>query len=409
MQQDTFLGYIETPISQNLYIYCYNSPLNYIDPSGNRVNTSYGRDRAASYIKSYDQQLENLRDEYDVSFGYNKLAILQDMEEVYEKRQSEVCWLKDTGIDIEEEYGLKPDYDLPEETINEILFPLESMDRAILYHALGDIMLKVEKGSNIYNAIYRTYKLLIHGIEDNSLQTDTHISLNFIPRAARDPEVDAQLMSILFDVVGLAGPVGGIISTLYSFIEAMTPEEKAEVIGNTIIDEQANKVFEEVFYEGIKNSMVIADTAARELAGTIVDKINVAGSIAEIVQKVINFKPSTNPNLLLTVNIQSYNTPYPYVYEYEVTPDLEIVMAKETFYGSSQHGYHRDPKTSYGINISYLNGPFLTYPSRGSVNLGDPGKFITDSYDPSFSLPSLPSVPSASTSSIGSVGPARIL
>ena len=26
----------------------------------------------------------------------------------------------------------------------------------------------------------------------------------------------------------------------------MTPEEKAEVIGNTIIDEQANKVFEEV-------------------------------------------------------------------------------------------------------------------------------------------------------------------
>ena len=333
MQQDTFLGYIETPISQNLYIYCYNSPLNYIDPSGNRVNTSYGRDRAASYIKSYDQQLENLRDEYDVSFGYNKLAILQDMEEVYEKRQSEVCWLKDTGIDIEEEYGLKPDYDLPEETINETWFTLDNMDRAILYHALGDIMLKVEKGSNIYNAIYRTYKLLIYGIEDNSLQTDTHISLNFIPRAARDPEVDAQLMSILFDVVGLAGPVGGIISTLYSFIEAMTPEEKAEVIGNTIIDEQANKVFEEVFYEGIKNSMVIADTAARELAGTIVDKINVAGSIAEIVQKVINFKPSTNPNLLLTVNIQSYNTPYPYVYEYEVTPDLEIVMAKETFYG----------------------------------------------------------------------------
>ena len=75
MQQDTFLGYIETPISQNLYIYCYNSPLNYIDPSGNRVNTSYGRDRAASYIKSYDQQLENLRDEYDVSFGYNKFAL----------------------------------------------------------------------------------------------------------------------------------------------------------------------------------------------------------------------------------------------------------------------------------------------------------------------------------------------
>ena len=35
MQQDTFLGYIDTPISQNLYIYCYNSPLNYIDPSGN--------------------------------------------------------------------------------------------------------------------------------------------------------------------------------------------------------------------------------------------------------------------------------------------------------------------------------------------------------------------------------------
>ena len=34
MQQDTFLGYIETPISQNLYIYCGNSPLNYIDPSG---------------------------------------------------------------------------------------------------------------------------------------------------------------------------------------------------------------------------------------------------------------------------------------------------------------------------------------------------------------------------------------
>ena len=37
LQQDTFLGYIETPISQNLYIYCYNSPLNYIDPSGNET------------------------------------------------------------------------------------------------------------------------------------------------------------------------------------------------------------------------------------------------------------------------------------------------------------------------------------------------------------------------------------
>ena len=35
IQQDSFLGYIQTPLSLNLYIYVRNNPLNYMDPSGN--------------------------------------------------------------------------------------------------------------------------------------------------------------------------------------------------------------------------------------------------------------------------------------------------------------------------------------------------------------------------------------
>ena len=35
--KDTYLGEIEYPLSRNLYTYCYNNPLNYIDPSGHRT------------------------------------------------------------------------------------------------------------------------------------------------------------------------------------------------------------------------------------------------------------------------------------------------------------------------------------------------------------------------------------
>ena len=34
MQEDTVLGSLTRPLTQNLYAYCGNNPLNYIDPSG---------------------------------------------------------------------------------------------------------------------------------------------------------------------------------------------------------------------------------------------------------------------------------------------------------------------------------------------------------------------------------------
>ena len=34
MQEDTFAGQREDPLSLNLYTYCHNSPLRYVDPTG---------------------------------------------------------------------------------------------------------------------------------------------------------------------------------------------------------------------------------------------------------------------------------------------------------------------------------------------------------------------------------------
>ena len=69
VQEDTFLGYIQTPLSLNLYIYVQNNPLNYIDPSG---NWPWDKEEQIAARENYLQELSDKLRDLSIMSRYTK-------------------------------------------------------------------------------------------------------------------------------------------------------------------------------------------------------------------------------------------------------------------------------------------------------------------------------------------------
>ncbi len=54
LNEDTVEGQIDNPLSQNLYTYVHNNPLRYADPSGHKIEQSYGYDKFLNPVARKD-------------------------------------------------------------------------------------------------------------------------------------------------------------------------------------------------------------------------------------------------------------------------------------------------------------------------------------------------------------------
>ncbi|WP_239711536.1 RHS repeat-associated core domain-containing protein [Paenibacillus sp. 19GGS1-52] len=54
LNEDTYEGQIDNPLSQNLYTYVSNNPLMYADPSGHKIEQSYGYDKFLNPVARKD-------------------------------------------------------------------------------------------------------------------------------------------------------------------------------------------------------------------------------------------------------------------------------------------------------------------------------------------------------------------
>ena len=100
VQEDTFLGYVQTPLSLNLYIYVQNNPLNYIDPSGN-VSTSISQFQFNSisyYFQSLLKEQNRKYNEYlEEPSEYKKGKLWEQYNQIKQYTVS-LCTYLNTGI-----------------------------------------------------------------------------------------------------------------------------------------------------------------------------------------------------------------------------------------------------------------------------------------------------------------------
>ena len=74
LQEDTYRGQLDDPLSLNLYTYCYNNPLIYSDPSGHVV-TDWDRANLSSHELWLLEQYSNLWDEYNAAGNLSGKAL----------------------------------------------------------------------------------------------------------------------------------------------------------------------------------------------------------------------------------------------------------------------------------------------------------------------------------------------
>ena len=99
-QEDTYLGDITDPLTLNRYAYVKNSPLNYVDPSGNKINEGelreklnreyqndigqkwrrkYSLDEAIDIILKYDETITEAAEQYNIKKSYVQSVLYREI------------------------------------------------------------------------------------------------------------------------------------------------------------------------------------------------------------------------------------------------------------------------------------------------------------------------------------------
>ena len=99
-QEDTYLGDITDPLTLNRYAYVKNSPLNYVDPSGNKINEGelreklnreyqndigqkwrrkYSSDEAIDIILKYDETITEAAEQYNIKKSYVQSVLYREI------------------------------------------------------------------------------------------------------------------------------------------------------------------------------------------------------------------------------------------------------------------------------------------------------------------------------------------
>ena len=106
LQEDTYYGSMQDPLSLNLYTYCFNNPLTYWDPTGHSAELlmlwsgiSSGDAETVGKMKSEYEALDRYEDKYEAE----KLKILEEYNTLKtnsERLQQEVQARTESGIHV---------------------------------------------------------------------------------------------------------------------------------------------------------------------------------------------------------------------------------------------------------------------------------------------------------------------